>query len=66
MFHLDKRVIEKHAGCPATLRFALQAVAEEVLPLGAELLGDGRLVAHSHFVHDLKVVLVLVPRPLQV
>lgn len=40
-------------------------MAEEVLPLCAQLLRDGGFVAHSHFVHDLEVVLILVPGPLQ-
>lgn len=57
-------MIEKHASGPAAFRLALQAVAQEVLPLRAQLLWDLRLVAHSHFVHDLEVMLVLVPRPL--
>lgn len=61
---LDERVIEQHAGGPAAFGLALQAVAQEVLPLRAQLLRDLRLVAHSHFVHDLEVMLVLVPGPL--
>lgn len=61
---LDKGVIEQRAGGPAAFGLALQAVAQEVLPLRAQLLWDLRLVAHSHFVHDLEVVLVLVPGPL--
>lgn len=40
-------------------------MAEEVLPLCAQLLRDGGFMAHSHFVHDLEVVLILVPGPLQ-
>lgn len=66
MSHLDKCVVEQHASCPATLGFALQTVAEEVLPLCAQLLRDGGFVAHADFVHDLEVVLILVPGPLQV
>lgn len=61
---LDEGMIEQHAGGPAAFGLALQAVAQEVLPLRAQLLRDLRLVAHSHFVHDLEVMLVLVPGPL--
>lgn len=61
---LDEGVIEQRAGGPAAFGLALQAVAQEVLPLRAQLLWDLRLVAHPHFVHDLEVMLVLVPRPL--
>lgn len=64
--NLDKRVVQQHAGSPAAFGFALQTVTQEVLPLCADLLRDGRLVAHAHLVHDLEVVLILVPGPLQV
>lgn len=41
-------------------------MTEEVLPLCTQLLRDGGFMTHAHFVHDLEVVLILVPRPLQV
>lgn len=59
-------MVKQHASCPASFGFTLQTVTEEVLPFCAQLLGDGRFVAHAHFVHDLKVVLVLMPGPLQI
>lgn len=54
-------MVEQHARRPTPFGFALQTVAQEVLALCAQLLWDGGLVAHAHFVHDLKVVLILVP-----
>lgn len=62
--YLDKRVVQQGTGSPAALGFALQTVSQKILPLCAQLFRNGRLVAHSHFIHDLEVVLVLVPRSL--
>lgn len=59
--HLDEGVVQQRARGPPLLGIALQAVLQEVLPLGAQLLRDRWLVSHSHLVHDLEVVLILVP-----
>lgn len=66
MSHLDKWVVQQHASCPAAFGFTLQTMTEEVLPLCTQLLWDGGFMTHAHFVHDLEVVLILMPRPLQV
>lgn len=59
--YLDKGVVQQGTGGPSPLRFTLQAMGQEVLPLCAQLFRNGRFVAHSHFIHDLEVMLIFVP-----
>lgn len=63
--HLDEGVVEELAGRPAQPRLALQAAGEEVLSLQAQPLRDRGLVAHAHFIHNLKIVFIFMPRPLE-
>lgn len=63
--NLDKRMIKKLAGRPPHLWVAFQAVAKEVLPFWAHFVRNRRFMTHPHFIHDLEVVLIFVPRPLQ-
>ena len=63
--NLDKRMIEELAGRPPHLWVTFQAVAKEVFPFWAHFVRNGRFMTHPHFIHDLEVVLIFVPRPLQ-
>lgn len=63
--NLDEGMVEELAGCPPHPGLALQAVRKEVLPFGAYSFRDRRLVPHPHFVHNLKVVFILMPRSLK-
>lgn len=63
--NLDKRMIEKLAGRPPHLWVTFQAVAKEVFPFGAHFVRNRRFMTHPHFIHDLEVVLIFMPRPLQ-
>lgn len=63
--NLDEGMVEELAGRPPHPGLALQAVRKEVLPFGAQSFRDRRLVPHSHFVHNLEVVFVFMPRSLK-
>lgn len=58
-------MIEELAGRPPHLWVAFQAMAKEVFPFRAHFVRNRRLMTHPHFIHDLEVVLVFMPRPLQ-
>lgn len=63
--NLDKRMVEELAGCPPHLWVTFQAVAKEVFPFWTHFVRNWRFMTHPHSVHDLEVVLIFVPRPLQ-
>lgn len=63
--NLDEGMVEQLAGGPPHPGLALQAVTQEVLPFRAQPFRDRRLMPHSHFIHNLKVVFIFMPRPLK-
>lgn len=63
--NLDEGMVEELAGGPPHPGLTLQAVRQEVLPFRAQPFRDWWFMPHSHFIHNLKVVFIFMPRPLK-